>query len=100
MTAALQPIIDEVWHYCKNSGVQGRPVTRKVKFSDFQKINRSRILSGLIESRATLDQTVIDLLAGQFLFGKSMRLLGASLSSLNTDEKPENPQLKLALWGP
>ncbi|MBD2745975.1 DNA polymerase IV [Microvirga sp. BT688] len=97
MTAALQPIIDKVWRYCENSGVRGRTVTLKVKFSDFQQITRSRTLPGMVESRATLDHTVIDLLAGEFPFGKSVRLLGTSLSSLNTDEESESPQLKLEL---
>ncbi|MFC1457394.1 hypothetical protein ACETIH_11850 [Microvirga arabica] len=95
MTDALQPIIDKVWRYCENSGVRGRTVTLKVKFSDFQQITRSRTLPGMVENRATLDQTGKDLLVGQFPFGKSVRLLGASLSSLNTDEEPESPQLCL-----
>jgi DNA polymerase-4 len=97
MKTALQPIIDKVWRYCENSGVRGRTVTLKVKFSDFQQITRSRTLPGMVESRATLDQTVINLLAGQFPFGKSVRLLGASLSSLNTDDEADSPQLKLEL---
>jgi DNA polymerase IV len=97
MKAALQPIIDKVWRYCENSGVRGRTVTLKVKFSDFQQITRSRTLPGMVESRSTLDQAVIELLVGQFPFGKSVRLLGASLSCLNTDEEPESPQLKLEL---
>jgi DNA polymerase-4 len=97
MKTALQPIIDKAWRYCENSGVRGRTVTLKVKFSNFQQITRSRTLPRMVENRAALNQTIIDLLAGQFPFGKTVRLLGATLSSLDTDEEPESPQLKLEL---
>ncbi|WP_052003398.1 hypothetical protein [Microvirga sp. BSC39] len=59
MKTALQPIIDKVWRYCENSGVRGRTVTLKVKFSNFQQITRSRTLPRMVENRAALNQTII-----------------------------------------
>lgn len=75
----------------------GRTVTLKVKFSDFQQITRSRTLLGYVESRSGLDQASADLLRQLFPLDKSVRLLGVSLSALNTDEEAETPQLYLQL---
>jgi DNA polymerase IV len=97
MKAALHPIIDKVWRHCEQTGVRGRTVTLKVKFSDFQQITRSRTLPGYVESRSVLDQTSVDLLRQLFPLDKSVRLLGVSLSALNTDEEAETPQLSLEL---
>jgi DNA polymerase IV len=97
MKAALQPIMDKVWKHCEQTAVRGRTVTLKVKFSDFQQITRSRTLPGYVESRSGLDQAIVDLLRQLFPLDKSVRLLGVSLSALNTDEEAETPQLSLQL---
>ncbi|QRM34491.1 DNA polymerase IV [Microvirga sp. VF16] len=97
MKAALQPIVDKVWRHCEQTGVRGRTVTLKVKFSDFQQITRSRTLPGYVESRLRLDQASVDLLLLLFPLNKSVRLLGVSLSGLNTDDESESPQLSLEL---
>ncbi|MEZ0168356.1 DNA polymerase IV [Microvirga sp. TS319] len=97
MKAALQPIIDKVWRYCDQSGVRGRTVTLKVKFSDFQQITRSRTLGALVESRSGLDEIATGLLVSLLPFGQPVRPLGMSLSALNTDEGPQSPQLSLGL---
>jgi DNA polymerase-4 len=97
MKAALQPIMDKVWRHCEQTGVRGRTVTLKVKFSDFQQITRSRTFPGYVESQSGLDQASVDLLRQLFPLDKSVRLLGVSLSALNTDEEAETPQLSLQL---
>jgi DNA polymerase-4 len=97
MQTALQPIIDKVWTHCEQTGVRGRTVTLKVKFSDFQQITRSRTLIGYVENRSALEQASIDLLNILFPLDKSVRLLGVSLSALNTDDETEDPQLSFAL---
>ena len=51
----------------------------------------------LVESRSGLEQPSVDLLKMLFPLDKSVRLLGVSLSALNTDEEPESPQLSLEL---
>lgn len=97
MKTELQPIIDKVWRHCEQKGVRGRTVMLKVKFSDFQQITRSRTLPGYVESRAGIEQAGVDLLRQLFPLDRSVRLLGVSLSALNTDEEPESPQLSLEL---
>src|SRR5918995_2758119 len=97
MQSALQPIIDKVWRHCEQTGVRGRTVTLKVKFSDFQQITRSRTLTGLVESRSGLEQASVDLLMMLFPLDKSVRLLGVSLSALNADDETESPQLSFEM---
>jgi DNA polymerase-4 len=97
MKVVLEPIMDKVWWHCEQTGMRGRTVTLKVKFSDFQQITRSRTLPGYVESRSGLDQASVDLLRQLFPLDKSVRLLGVSLSALNTDEEAETPQLSLKL---
>ena len=97
MKSALQPIIDKVWRHCEQTGVRGRTVTLKVRFSDFQQITRSRTLLGYVGNRAGLEQAGINLLKMLFPIDKSVRLLGVSLSALNTDEESESPQLSFQL---
>jgi DNA polymerase-4 len=97
MRAALEPIIDKVWRHCEQTGARGRTVTLKVKFSDFQQITRSRTLTTYVESQGELEDTTHDLLQAVFPLDKSVRLLGVSVSALNTDQGPESPQLALRL---
>jgi DNA polymerase IV len=77
--------------------VRGRTVTLKVKFSDFQQITRSRTMPDYVERQAGLEQAGVDLLLSLFPLDKSVRLLGVSLSALNTDDESESPQLSLEL---
>lgn len=97
MKTALQPILDKVWRYYDQTGVNGRTITLKVKFADFHQITRSRTLTGLVESRSGLEEIALGLLESVFPIGKPVRLLGVSLSTLNTEEKPQSPQLSLSL---
>ncbi|MGF9757426.1 DNA polymerase IV [Microvirga sp. 0TCS3.31] len=97
MKMALVPVIDKVWRYCENSGVRGRTVTLKVKFSDFQQMTRSRTLTVLVGDRVVLEEAVIGILSALVPFPKTVRLLGVTLSALNTEEEPDNVQLALSL---
>jgi DNA polymerase-4 len=97
MRSELQPILDKVWGYCDRTGVRGRTVTLKVKYQDFQLITRSRSLAGEVGSRSVLEEIGLDLLSALFPMPKGVRLLGVSLSALNTDAAPKDPQLSLAL---
>lgn len=97
MRAAIEPIIDKVWRHCEQTGARGRAVALKVKFSDFQQITRSRTLTNYVESQGELEHTTYALLQAVFPLDKSVRLLGVSLSTLNTDQEPESLQLALQL---
>ena len=101
MKEALAPITDKVWNYCARTGIRGRTVTLKVKYEDFQQITRSRSMQEEIEGRDGIARISEGLLAGLFPMPKAVRLLGVSLSGLNTEtdeaEKDDSPQLSLGL---
>src|SRR3954447_15207853 len=97
MQAELQPLIDKVWRWCESSGVRGRTVTLKVKYADFRQITRSRSLSYDIQSRELLERMSLDLLSPLTPSEQGVRLLGVTLSALNTAEVDRAPQLSLAL---
>jgi DNA polymerase-4 len=97
MQAELAPILDKVWRYCEQSGVRGRTVTLKVKFADFQQITRSRSIPTPIGSRSVLEQASLELLLSILPVPQGVRLLGITLSSLNTEPEPPDLQLALAL---
>ncbi len=97
MRVELQPVVDKVWRYCEQAGVRGRTVTLKVKYADFQQITRSRSLFEPVESRSSIEEVSLDLLSALFPLRKGVRLLGVTLSSLNTMVQASDPQLALAL---
>ena len=97
MRVELQPVVDKVWRYCEQSGVRGRTVTLKVKYADFQQITRSRSLFEPVESRSSIEEVSLSLLSALFPLRKGVRLLGVTLSSLNTKVQASDPQLALAL---
>jgi DNA polymerase IV len=97
MKAELQPILDKVWRHCEQTGIRGRTVTLKVKYEDFRLITRSRSLAGGVESRSGLEHVSVELLSSLFPMSKGVRLLGVTLSSLNTAQETKTRQLPLAL---
>jgi DNA polymerase IV len=95
--AELQPILGKVWGYCEQAGARGRTVTLKVKYQDFEQITRSRTFPSLVENRAMLEAAVIDLMSPMFPMSKGVRLLGVSLSTLDTEFRLEGRQLSFSL---
>ena len=91
---ALREIAGKVWEYCEGSGIRGRTVTLKVKFSNFQIITRSRTGQMQIRTRGELEQLGDTLLEPLFPVARGIRLLGISLSSLAT-EHAEQPEFSL-----
>jgi DNA polymerase-4 len=94
MREALRPIIDKVWRHCETTGVRGRTVTLKVKFSNFSSITRSRSVPGEIGDRDDLEAVSLALLRAEMPVRRSVRLLGVSLSAL-TGHKDGKPQMIL-----
>src|SRR5215210_4776005 len=97
MQTELQPLLDKVWRWCENSGVRGRTVTLKVKYTDFRQITRSRSLSHDIHSRELLERLSLDLLEPLTPTEQGVRLLGVTLSALKAEKAGQAPQLSLAL---
>jgi DNA polymerase-4 len=96
MIAELEQLIDKVWHHCETTGNRGRTVTLKMKFSDFEIITRSRSVPVAVASRDDLERLAVGLIEGEMPVRKPVRLLGVSLSSLQTEAEDE-PQLNLPI---
>src|SRR5215207_6138825 len=98
MSAELVPMVEKVWRYCEQAEIRGRTVTLKVKFQDFEQITRSRSSASAVECRVSLEKAALDLLSALFPLRKGVRLLGVTLSGLDTEEKRERrAQLALPL---
>lgn len=93
LTDRVQPLVDDVWAYCERSGTTGRTVTLKVKYADFQQITRSRTTGAPITDRAHLGQVTTELLSGLAPLPKAVRLLGVSLSNLQSTNVSTTGQL-------
>ncbi|HXY57426.1 MAG TPA: DNA polymerase IV [Methylocystis sp.] len=95
--AELAPLIAKVWRQALALGAQGRTVTLKVKYADFQQITRSRTETAAIATGPEFEGLVMELLAPVFPTKKGVRLLGVSLSSLGSREMEADDQLSLGL---
>lgn len=84
--AELYKVEKELMERIENAGVTGRTVTLKVKFSDFRQITRSRTLPDYIRSFAKLHEEVTGIRKSLDLAGNKIRLLGVSISNLETDD--------------
>jgi DNA polymerase IV len=95
LLAGLQPLIEDVWQYCQSKQITARTVTLKVKYADFQQITRSRTLTTVIPDCVTLERVIADLLQTILPVRQGVRLLGVSLSSLDTPIEGKHGQLSL-----
>jgi DNA polymerase-4 len=86
MMEKLEQISEEVTKRLLKSKVAGKTVTLKIKYSDFSLQTRSKTLPYFISDKNIILETAKDLLY-QEKMSNSVRLLGISLSNLNTDTK-------------
>lgn len=91
----LRPLIDDVWDYCTNRGIAGRTVTVKVKFDDFQQITRSKLALSAILDKPFFERLAYSLLESLHPVPKGVRLLGVTLSNLESLDELEGRQLTL-----
>lgn len=86
MLEKLKNIANELERRLKKHKIAGKTITLKIKFSDFTQQTRSKTLPYFISDKNLLFETVKELLY-QEKPKNSVRLLGISLSSLNTEIK-------------
>jgi DNA polymerase-4 len=86
MLEKLEHIAEEVSKRLNKSKVTGKTITLKIKYSDFTLQTRSKTLPYYVSEKAIILETAKDLLYQEKL-NNSVRLLGISLSNLNTDSK-------------
>ncbi len=85
MLERLENISEEIERRLTKSKVAGKTVTLKIKYSDFTLQTRSKTISYFISSKDLIYETAKELLY-QEKMKNSVRLLGITLSNLNTDK--------------
>jgi DNA polymerase-4 len=93
MLERLQNISEEIERRLAKSKVAGKTITLKIKYSDFTLQTRSKTLSYYISSKDLILETAKELLY-QEKMKESVRLLGISLSNLNTDKEEKQEDKK------
>lgn len=86
MEEKLLSISEQLERRLKKHKIAGKTVTLKIKYSDFTQQTRSKTLPYFIADKSLLLETAKELLY-QERMKDSVRLLGISLSNLNTDVK-------------
>ncbi|MFH0842884.1 MAG: DNA polymerase IV [Bacteroidota bacterium] len=92
--AELYKVEKELMDRLEHAGATGKTVTLKIKFSDFTQITRSKTLRSFIRDFRTLHREVTEIRKSIELDGTRIRLLGVSLSNLESEDD-EGGQLQL-----
>ena len=93
MLEKLEHIAQEVSRRLNKSKVAGKTITLKIKYSDFTLQTRSKTLPYFMSDKSIILETAKDLLYQEKL-SNSVRLLGISLSNLNTEKATKKPEQK------
>lgn len=93
MLERLENIAEEIERRLTKSKVAGKTVTLKIKYSDFTLQTRSKTISYYISNKELILEIAKELLY-QEKMKNSVRLLGISLSNLNTDKAGEISEVK------
>lgn len=86
MLEKLEKIAQELERRLKKHLISGKTITLKIKYSDFTQQTRSKTMPYFISDKSLIYETVKELLY-QEKMKDSVRLLGISLSNLNTEIK-------------
>jgi DNA polymerase-4 len=86
MEAKLQIIAEQLEKRLQRHNLAGKTVTLKIKYSDFTQQTRSKTLPYFIANKSLLYETAKELLY-QERMKNSVRLLGISVTNLNTEVK-------------
>lgn len=98
MLEKLENIAKEVSNRLTKSKVSGKTITLKIKYSDFSLQTRSKTLPYFINDKSIILETAKELLFQEKL-NNSVRLLGISMSNLNTEtvKTPSNNRISVQL---
>ena len=96
LMAELEPLAGKVWAACERLDTKGRKVTLKLRFTDFETIDRGRSAPTYLEGKDAILAIVESLLRAELPLPRPVRLVGVTLSSLSTaEEPPDDRQLSL-----
>jgi len=87
--AELYKVEKELMERLSRAGTSGRTITLKIKFSDFRQITRSRTIQNYIRDFKTLHREVTSIRKSLILENVRIRLLGVTVSNLESEEGEE-----------
>ena len=93
MLKKIEQIAEEVSRRLAKNKVTGKTITLKIKYSDFTLQTRSKTLPYFVSDTSIILEIAKDLLYQEKL-SNSVRLLGISLSNLNTEDKKKKAAKK------
>lgn len=82
--AGVLAMANDVWAWCEKAGQRGRTVTVKIKWADFKQSTRSQSFPGMVENRDQLHATSLGLIRSVFPPRRGIRLVGVTLSNLES----------------
>ncbi|MCU0846824.1 MAG: DNA polymerase IV [Spirochaetes bacterium] len=98
MLEVLSGLAENVSVYMDKRGMKGRTITLKVKYGDFSSITRSVTIGSYISNNNIIMENIGRLLSSVDFTGKKVRLLGVTLSNLDTAYcSPEDDEEQLVL---
>jgi DNA polymerase IV len=95
MQIQFTSIINEVWKRVERSKLYGRTVSIKIKFDNFESITRSKSSIHAIHDFILFEKMVFELLESAFPFSNGIRLLGATISNLESEMEMVGKQLTI-----
>ncbi len=95
----MDRIVDIVWERIERAEAKGRTVTLKMKYNDFTLVSRAKSMPDWVTDKAQFGQIGHALLEELLPLPMPIRLMGLTLSNLDTGEqeerKPDTAQLSL-----
>jgi DNA polymerase-4 len=91
--AEVIAMANDVWAWCEKANSRGRTVTVKIKWADFQLSTRSRSMESAIQTRHGLHEVALDLIRSVFPPPKGVRLVGVTLSNIQSQSGGEAAEL-------
>jgi len=84
----LENLCETVWGELKEKQLDGRTLTVKVKYADFQQVTRSRSFYSPLPNLTSFTDTALELLGESEAGSRPVRLVGVSVSSFIGEERP------------
>ncbi|HNZ71466.1 MAG TPA: DNA polymerase IV [Prolixibacteraceae bacterium] len=78
-------IAERAWRRVNKQNVEGRTITIKIKFYDFEIFSRSKTFDHFIEDKEMFIFEAVQLLQKEYPLQKKVRLLGVTLSNFNEE---------------
>jgi DNA polymerase IV len=81
----MMRIVDRMWRSVEKRQAEGKTVTLKIKFFDFEVITRSHTLDDYLNSNPEIKEIALSLLNDELPLPKPVRLIGVTLSNFRQD---------------